>query len=172
MSLDELQQRSWLDSCGEAEVVLDERALLERRAAVRDDDGVEPGPATEHSGRTARWTAANNRYVVVLSHRFQCHGSGGVAGKYAFGARTAGANVILGAIYAVAAVLAVGIVVAFPVPMLGVVLGLIAIEFGRAGLDTDHLPLTLGIGVLGVVTNIGIAFVLGALGYLLLEYLS
>ena len=77
-----------------------------------------------------------------------------------------------GRVDAVAAVLAVGIVAAFPVPMLGVVLGLIAIELGRAGLDTDHLPLTLGIGVPGVVTNIGIAFVLGALGYLLLEYLS
>jgi len=54
--------------------------------------------------------------------------------------------------------------------MLGVVLGLIAIELGRAGLDTDHLPLTLGIGLLGMVTNIGIAFVVGALGYLLLEH--
>lgn len=79
---------------------------------------------------------------------------------------------ILGMIYAVAAVLAVGIVAAFPLPMLGVVLGLIAIELGRAGLDTDHLPLTLGIGVLGVVTNIGIAFVLRAFGYLLLKRMS
>jgi hypothetical protein len=74
--------------------------------------------------------------------------------------------------YAVAAVLAVGIVAAFPLPMLGVVLCLIALELGRAGLDTDHLPLTLGIEVLGVLINIGIAFVGGALVYLLLEYLS
>jgi len=51
-----------------------------------------------------------------------------------------------------------------------IVLGLIAIELGRAGLDTDHLPLTLGIGLFGVATNIGIAFVVGALGYLLLEH--
>ncbi|WP_435361617.1 putative sulfate/molybdate transporter [Haloarchaeobius sp. DFWS5] len=111
-----------------------------------------------------------NLFAIPFGAMPMCHGSGGVAGKYAFGARTAGANVILGAIYAVAAVLAVGIVAAFPLPMLGVVLGLIAIELGRAGLDTDHLPLTLGIGLLGVASNIGIAFVIGVLGYLLLEH--
>ncbi len=111
-----------------------------------------------------------NLVAIPLGAMPMCHGSGGVAGKYAFGARTAGSNVILGVLYAGAAVLAVGIVAAFPLPMLGVVLGLIAIELGRAGLDTEHLPLTLGIGVLGVVTNIGIAFVLGMLGYLLVEH--
>ncbi|MFC5135180.1 MULTISPECIES: putative sulfate/molybdate transporter [Haloferacaceae] len=111
-----------------------------------------------------------NLVAVPLGAMPMCHGSGGVAGKYAFGARTAGSNVVLGAIYAIAAVLAVGIVSAFPLPMLGVVLGLIAVELGRAGLDTDHLPLTIGIGLLGVVTNIGVAFVAGALGYLLFEH--
>ena len=110
-----------------------------------------------------------NLFAVPFGAMPMCHGSGGVAGKYAFGARTAGANVILGVIYAVAAVLAVGIVAAFPLPMLGIVLALIAIELGRAGLDTEHVPLTIGIGLLGAVTNIGIAFVAGALGYLLLE---
>lgn len=113
-----------------------------------------------------------NLFAIPLGVMPMCHGSGGVAGKYAFGARTAGANVILGVIYAAAAVLAVGIVAAFPLPMLGVVLGLIAIELGRAGLDTEHLSFTLAIGLLGVVTNIGIAFVVGALGYLLLEHMS
>lgn len=110
-----------------------------------------------------------NLFAIPLGAMPMCHGSGGVAGKYAFGARTAGSNLILGAIYAIAAVLAVGVVAAFPLPMLGVVLGLIAIELGRAGLDTEHVPLTLGIGFLGVVTNIGIAFVVGILGYLILE---
>ena len=104
-----------------------------------------------------------NLFAIPLGAMPMCHGSGGVAGKYAFGARTAGSNAILGVIYTIAAVLAVGIVAAFPLPLLGVVLGLIAIGLGRAGLDTNHLPLTLGIGLLGVVTNIGIAFVVGAL---------
>lgn len=113
-----------------------------------------------------------NLVAVPLGAMPMCHGSGGVAGKHAFGARTAGSNVVLGVIYAIAAVLAVGVVAAFPLPMLGVVLGLIAVELGRAGLDTDHLPLTIGVGSLGVVTNIGVAFVAGALGYLLFERVS
>lgn len=51
-----------------------------------------------------------------------CHGSGGIAGKYAFGARTAGANVILGVGYVLTAVLAVGVVATYPLAMLGMIL--------------------------------------------------
>jgi MFS superfamily sulfate permease-like transporter len=110
-----------------------------------------------------------NLAAIPLGAMPMCHGSGGVAGKYAFGARTAGSNLILGLIYAVAAVLAVGVVAAFPLEMLGVVLGLIAIELGRAGLDTEYLPLTLGVGVLGLVTNVGVAFVVGIVGHFVLS---
>lgn len=110
-----------------------------------------------------------NLFAIPFGTLPMCHGSGGVAGKYAFGARTAGANLILGGIYAVTAVLAVGVVATFPLSMLGVVLVLIALELGRAGFDTEHLSLTLGIGILGVVTNVGIAFVIGVLGSLAIE---
>ena len=104
---------------------------------------------------------AMNLLAVPLGAMPMCHGSGGVAGKYAFGARTAGSNLILGGLYALAAVLAVGVVAAFPLAMLGVVLAVIAVELGRAGLETNDLPLTVGIGVLGVLTNVGVAFVAG-----------
>lgn len=112
-----------------------------------------------------------NLVAIPLGAMPMCHGSGGVAGKYAFGARTAGSNLILGAIYAIAAVVAVGIVAAFPLSMLGVVLALIAVELGRAGLKSDQLAVTIGVGVIGLVTNVGVAFVLGAFGYLLLQRL-
>ncbi len=114
---------------------------------------------------------AMNLLAVPLGGMPMCHGSGGVAGKYAFGARTAGANLILAALYVLAAVLAVELVAAFPLSMLGVVLALVAVELGRAGLDTDCLPLTLAVGVLGLLTNVGLAFVAGTVGYLLLRYL-
>lgn len=110
-----------------------------------------------------------NLAAIPLGAMPMCHGSGGVAGKYAFGARTAGSNLILGVIYAVAAVLAVGVVAAFPLAMLGVVLVLIAIELGRAGLDTEHMPLTLGVGILGLITNVGVAFAVGIVGNLVLN---
>lgn len=94
-----------------------------------------------------------------------CHGSGGVAGKYAFGARSAGANLLLGLLYALAALLAVDVVLAFPMAAVGVVLALIAVELGRSGLETDHLPTTLAVGVLGLVAGVGVAFVAGAVAY-------
>ena len=97
-----------------------------------------------------------------------CHGSGGVAGKYAFGARTAGANIILGVLYALAGVVAVGIVAAFPLAMLGVILALVAIELSRTSFQSDSLPLTIVIGSLGLLTNVGIAFIAGLISYQIL----
>jgi MFS superfamily sulfate permease-like transporter len=113
-----------------------------------------------------------NLFAVPLGAMPMCHGSGGVAGKYAFGARTAGANLVLGGLYALAALVAVEVVAAFPVAMLGVVLALVALELGRAGLRTDHLLLTLGVGVLGVLTNVGVAFAVGVLASLVVRHAS
>lgn len=97
-----------------------------------------------------------------------CHGSGGVAGKYAFGARTAGANVLLGVGYVAVAVLAVGVVAAYPVAMLGVILALIALQLGRTSLrQADAYPLVVGIGVVGLLINLGVAFVVGIVAFLL-----
>jgi len=113
---------------------------------------------------------AMNLLAIPLGGMAMCHGSGGVAGKHAFGARTAGANLLLGALYGLAALVAVELVMAFPMAILGVVVVLVALELGRAGLESDHLPLTLGIGVLGLLTNVGIAFLVGIVGWAVLEY--
>lgn len=100
-----------------------------------------------------------------------CHGSGGVAGKYAFGARTAGANVMLGIGYVGVAVLGEGLAAAYPVAVLGVILALIALQLARTSLQhaQDYL-LVIGIGVCGIVINLGVAFVAGILVYLLLRH--
>jgi MFS superfamily sulfate permease-like transporter len=93
-----------------------------------------------------------------------CHGSGGVAGKYAFGARTAGANVVLGVGYVLVALFAVGLVAAYPLPMLGAVLALVALQLGRTSLrqaDPGDYLLVAGVGVCGLVVNLGVAFVAG-----------
>lgn len=90
-----------------------------------------------------------------------CHGSGGLAGKHAFGARTGGANVILGVGYLGLALVA-GVVVAFPMAVLGVLLCVVGVELARVALRSDDRLLTVGVGVLGVVANVGLAFVVGA----------
>ncbi len=96
-----------------------------------------------------------------------CHGSGGIAGKYTFGARTAGANVILGVGYIAVALIAVSLVAAYPVSMLGVVLVLIGVQLGRTSIQqAETYPLVVGIGVLGVVVNLGVAFGAGILAHL------
>ncbi|MCD2201415.1 putative sulfate/molybdate transporter [Halobacterium sp. KA-4] len=106
---------------------------------------------------------AMNLFAVPLGAIPMCHGSGGVAGKYAFGARTAAANVVLGVLYLLAAVLAVGVVAAFPVAMLGVVLAAVAAQLAHTSLDTDQYALTLGVGVVGLLAGVGVAFVAGLL---------
>lgn len=96
-----------------------------------------------------------------------CHGCDGVAGKYAFGARTGGANVILGVLYLGAALVATTAVLgAFPLAMLGVLLALIALSLARSALRSEHLPLTVGIGVGAMLVNLGVAFLAGILVYL------
>ncbi len=97
-----------------------------------------------------------------------CHGSGGIAGKYAFGARTAGANVLLGVGYIVVALFAVGFVSTYPVAVLGVILVLIGLQLARTSVrETEAYPLVFGIGALGLFINLGVAFVVGVLVYLI-----
>ncbi|WP_423750809.1 putative sulfate/molybdate transporter [Salinirarus marinus] len=98
---------------------------------------------------------------VPLGGLPMCHGSGGLAGKYAFGARTGGANVVLGVGYLLAALVA-GVVVAFPTAALGVLLLLVAVQLAESARQTSSLPVTVGVGVIGLLVNVGTAFVLGA----------
>ncbi|QIB79315.1 MULTISPECIES: putative sulfate/molybdate transporter [Haloferax] len=108
---------------------------------------------------------AMNLLAVPLGGFPMCHGSGGVAGKYAFGARTAGANVILGVGYVVVALFAADVVAAYPVAMLGVILAIIGLQLARTSLTSlsraDGYPLVVAIGVVGVAVNLGVAFVVG-----------
>ena len=104
---------------------------------------------------------AMNLLAPLLGGIPMCHGSGGVAGKYAFGARSPMSNVILGIVYIGLGVLAVHLLVAYPKAMLGVILVLVALELGRASLRTDRYLLALLVGFLGALTNVGLALVVG-----------
>jgi len=106
-----------------------------------------------------------------------CHGSGGLAGKYAFGAETAGANVLLGIGYLGLALVATGaLLAAFPMAVLGVLLVIVAFELGRAALEPVSggwpLATVLVVGGVGALVNVGLAFVLGLCAWLVLEQYS
>lgn len=103
---------------------------------------------------------AMNLTAIPLGGIPMCHGSGGLAGKYAFGARTGGANLVLGVLYAGAALVA-GVWSGFPMAMLGVLLLAIAIPLGSVAVDSDRRWLVGGMGVLALLANVGVAFIAG-----------
>lgn len=101
--------------------------------------------------------------AVPLGGVPMCHGSGGLAGKHAFGARTGGANLVLGACY-LAAVPFAGVVAAFPTPVLGVLLAVVAVHLGRRAVAVEGrgaLALVVLVGGVGLLWNVGAAFLVG-----------
>lgn len=96
-----------------------------------------------------------------------CHGAGGLAGQYYFGARTGGTNIIEGLIE-ISLGLFLGrsianLLAAFPMPLVGAMMLLVGIELARMirGLKGWGLWLALLTAVLSVVTNMAIGFALG-----------
>jgi hypothetical protein len=111
-----------------------------------------------------------NLLAVPIGGIPMCHGCDGVAGKHAFGARTGGANVILGVGYVGAALLATSaLLAAFPMALLGVLLAVVAFSLSRSVLESSNLPLSVAIGVGALLVNLGVAFLLGVLVHLAIE---
>ncbi len=111
-----------------------------------------------------------NLLAVPLGGIPMCHGCDGVAGKYEFGARTGGANVILGVGYlALALVATAAVAAAFPLAVLGVLLAIVALSLGANVTESSNVPLSVGIGLLALVWNIGAAFLLGICVHLAVE---
>ncbi|MFA9516663.1 putative sulfate/molybdate transporter [Halopenitus sp. H-Gu1] len=115
---------------------------------------------------------AMNLIAVPIGGIPMCHGCDGVAGKHAFGARTGGANVILGVGYLGAALFATSqLLAAFPLALLGVLLAIVSISLSRSVLKSSNLPLSVAIGVGAVVFNLGVAFLVGVLVHLVIKRL-
>jgi hypothetical protein len=112
--------------------------------------------------RLAESMGVMNLAAVPLGALPMCHGSGGLAGKHAFGARTASANLVAGCLYAGAAVVS-GLFDAVPMALLGVLLVAVAASLARTTLAaTDRRGFVVAVGALAVLTNVGVAFVVGA----------
>lgn len=98
-----------------------------------------------------------------------CHGAGGLAAHYRFGARTGGSNLMIGAIFVGLALLfgemGLDLLTAIPSSVLGVLLIFAGIELASLILDIKNkntLFVTLLIaGVALATTHMGIAFVVG-----------
>lgn len=115
--------------------------------------------------------AAMNIVSPFVSGIPVCHGSGGMAGHYAFGGRTGGSVIIAGAALLTVGVLLGGsvgeVAMLFPRPMLGVLLlvegvAMLALVRDLAGVPRDFaLALCLGVIAAGLPYGYLVALVLG-----------
>jgi MFS superfamily sulfate permease-like transporter len=92
-----------------------------------------------------------------------CHGAGGLAAQYRFGARTGGSNIISGLI-----LLPIGLffaspefIAAIPVGVFGALLVFVAIEIGLHSRKTDSPLITAIVAVLALVLNMTVGFIVG-----------
>jgi MFS superfamily sulfate permease-like transporter len=127
-----------------------------------------------HEGGVATSTGLMNLMSATVGGIPMCHGAGGMAGHVKFGARTGGALIILGMILLALALLLSGsigtLLRLFPTSILGVILFLTgaqlalgACEFGKDKGERFVLVITAALSV----WNVGIAFVVGMIAYLL-----
>jgi MFS superfamily sulfate permease-like transporter len=118
----------------------------------------------------------NHGVMNVASSLFggmpMCHGSQGLAGQYYFGARTGGTNILEGLIEISLGIFLgrslLGILSAFPMPLIGGMMLMVGIELARNVVPltaTPKLRWALGVAlvtaVLSVVTNMAIGFLAG-----------
>ena len=107
-----------------------------------------------------------------------CHGAGGLAGQYYFGARTGGAPIMEGLIEVGIGLFLSGSIAAlmasFPMPLIAGMLLLVGIQLAKTAVKLRgwELVLALGTAALSLVTNIGIGFVGGLVAAQLLKWLK
>jgi MFS superfamily sulfate permease-like transporter len=119
-------------------------------------------------GRLATTLGAANLFAGAIGGMPVCHGAGGMTAHRSFGARTGAAPAIIGATLVILAIgLGAGLaslLTAFPLPILAgllVVSGLLHIALLRDLARPSHWAITVGIGVVGFLTNLAIALAAG-----------
>ncbi len=133
------------------------------------------GKATSRSFATSMGIA--NIIVGFFAGMPMCHGAGGLAAHYRFGARTGGSNLMIGAIFVVLGVVfgraALTLLTIIPLGVLGALLLYAGLELTGTIKDIseprDLFVVFLIIGISLATTNMAIAFVVGILVEALLK---
>jgi hypothetical protein len=113
--------------------------------------------------RLSRTIGLMNLTSVPFGGFPMCHGAGGLAGQYRYGARTGAASICAGVIFIVVALLfaSADILTLISVGFFGALLVFVALEMGRHSLKTASLPLTILVGVIALLVSMTAAFVIG-----------
>ena len=101
-----------------------------------------------------------------------CHGAGGLAAQYRFGARTGGSNLISGSILLVLGLFFASpeLIEFFPYGVLGALLIFSSLQLAKSGKETSRPVLSLITAGLAFFTDIGVAFVIMA-GFIIVKSL-
>jgi hypothetical protein len=120
----------------------------------------------------SRVIGAMNLISVPMGGFPMCHGAGGLAGQYRFGARTGGSDIYAGLILLIFALFfaGVGFLSIIPTGFYGALLLFAALELARHGIKTDHSIITALIAILALVTGMTIAFIAGISVFYAVEY--
>jgi len=113
--------------------------------------------------KLSKTTGLMNLTSVPFGGFPMCHGAGGLAAQYRFGARTGGSNIISGLILIPIALFFASpeFIAIIPFGVFGALLVFVAIELGKHGLKTDSYIVTGIMAILALVTNMTIAFIVG-----------
>lgn len=113
--------------------------------------------------RLSRTIGAMNLISTPLGGFPMCHGAGGLAAMYRFGARTGGANIIAGVFILIFAVAFAPpeVLTLIPLGVFGALLVFVAIELGKHSIKTESYAVTGAIAVLTLVIGLTFAFIIG-----------
>ncbi|MFP4249987.1 MAG: putative sulfate/molybdate transporter [Armatimonadota bacterium] len=134
-------------------------------------------PDREVSEQRLAWNQGiMNSIVPFLGGMPMCHGAGGLAGQYFFGARTGGANLIEGFIEICLGLFLAGSIAAvfgvFPLAIIGAMMFLVGVEMtkfaGDVGIGRDTVPLAVTV-VASLATNMFFGFLAGIATHYLLR---
>ncbi|WP_067072404.1 putative sulfate/molybdate transporter [Methanoculleus horonobensis] len=113
--------------------------------------------------RLSRTIGAMNLVSTPLGGFPMCHGAGGLAAMYRFGARTGGANIIAGIFILVFAVAFAPpeVLTLIPFGVFGALLVFVALELGKHSVKTESYLVTGVIAVLTLAVGLTVAFIAG-----------
>jgi SulP family sulfate permease len=119
-----------------------------------------------------------NVITGILGGMPLCHGAGGLAAHYRFGARTGGSNIMIGAIFLLIALvfgrIGISLLSSIPQAILGTLLLFAGLELAMLILDIkqkkDLFIALLIAGISLATTNMGIAFLIGIIVYYLIKW--
>jgi MFS superfamily sulfate permease-like transporter len=107
-----------------------------------------------------------NLLVTPLGGFPMCHGAGGLAAHYRFGARTGGADIMIGALFIILSFIATSAMLAVvPVGVLGALLAFAGIELLSNASHTDIIVVTAATGLVTLLVDPTIGLIAGAIVY-------